>query len=267
MREINLVTNVESDGKVFITAKSIFNFDGIGISHTDSNIEFNDAAGADGSTPHSTGSDGSTSRAYHTRRHEGAALADHSRKHRERHHMEVASGHKGASLADHSRLQRAKHLAQKQGTTRFSGSQSDFINRITPAAKAASQETGIDWRIIAAQAAHESGYGKHSPGNMIFGVKAGRGYAGETQTLRTHEVIGGQSVAVHAKFRKYSSIEESVKDYTKVMGGKLGRGVRAASGLEDQLTALGRSGYATDPNYHTKISNIAKSLHQSESEK
>jgi len=50
--------------------------------------------------------------------HEGAIPADHSRKHRARHHMAQGSTHEGASPADHSRKQRAKHIAEREATTR-----------------------------------------------------------------------------------------------------------------------------------------------------
>jgi hypothetical protein len=128
-----------------------------------------------------------------------------------------------------------------------------------PAATAAAEQTGIDPRIIVAQAALESGWGRSAPGNNFFGIKS-HGQDGG-QTLSTTEVIDGQTVRINDSFRTYGSPEESVQGYADfIRQNPRYRAVMEAEGLEAQVAALGASGYATDPDYAAKIMQIASSL-------
>ena len=121
-----------------------------------------------------------------------------------------------------------------------------------PGAIEASKRTGIDPRIIAAQAAHESAWGKHAPGNNFFGIK------GPGQMLGTHEEVGGHNVSVMASFRKYPSMAEGVAGYADFINhNRRYEPFKKAEGLESQLRELGRSGYATDSHYAEKIGAIA----------
>ena len=136
-------------------------------------------------------------------------------------------------------------------------SQDAFLSSITPAAKQVAQELGIDPRIILAQAALETGYGKAVKGNNLFGIKShGKG---DGLMVATHEVVNGKSVPVTDSFRQYDTLEDSVKDY----GAFLKSNPRYAEMLEakdldQQIIKLGQSGYATDPEYADKIASIAK---------
>ena len=134
----------------------------------------------------------------------------------------------------------------------FAGSHADFLASIMPGAIEASKRTGIDPRIIAAQAAHESAWGKHAPGNNFFGIK------GPGQMLGTHEEVGGHNVSVMASFRKYPSMAEGVAGYADFINhNRRYEPFKKAEGLESQLRELGRSGYATDSHYAEKIGAIA----------
>ncbi len=134
----------------------------------------------------------------------------------------------------------------------FAGSHADFLASIMPGAIEASKRTGIDPRIIAAQAAHESAWGKHVPGNNFFGIK------GPGQMLGTHEEVGGHNVSVMASFRKYPSMAEGVAGYADFINhNRRYEPFKKAEGLESQLRELGRSGYATDSHYAEKIGAIA----------
>lgn len=135
--------------------------------------------------------------------------------------------------------------------------QDAFLSSITPAAKQVAQELGIDPRIILAQAALETGYGKAVKGNNLFGIKS-HGKA-DGLMVATHEVINGKSVPVTDSFRQYDTLEDSVKDY----GAFLKSNPRyaemlKAQDLDQQIIKLGQSGYATDPEYADKIASIAK---------
>jgi len=135
--------------------------------------------------------------------------------------------------------------------------QDAFLSSITPAAKQVAQELGIDPRIILAQAALETGYGKAVKGNNLFGIKS-HGKA-DGLMVATHEVVNGKSVPVTDSFRQYDTLEDSVKDY----GAFLKSNPRyaemlKAQDLDQQIIKLGQSGYATDPEYADKIASIAK---------
>lgn len=131
-----------------------------------------------------------------------------------------------------------------------------FFASIWPSVLQAAQTTGVDPRIIAAQAALESNYGKSAPGNNLFGIKShGKGGG---NSLMTTEVINGKPVRVRDSFRGYASPADSVAGYADFINtNKRYRPFREADGLEAQIAALGRSGYATDPNYAAKIGSIA----------
>jgi Muramidase (flagellum-specific) len=122
-------------------------------------------------------------------------------------------------------------------------------------AQAASAKTGIDPRLIMAQTALETGYGKSIPGNNYFGIKGGGG-----APIETTEVINGRPTRVLAPFRGYKSPEESFQDYASFMQGNRYAGVRQAKGLEAQIAELGKSGYATDPDYAKKLLAIAQGI-------
>lgn len=135
----------------------------------------------------------------------------------------------------------------------------DFVSSIMPAAMEASQRTGVDPRIIVAQAALESGWGKSAPGNNLFGIKS-HGQPGGN-TLATTEVVNGQPVRTTDSFRAYASPAESVNGYADFINeNPRYAAFKGAQGMDAQIDALGASGYATDPNYAAKVRAIATGL-------
>lgn len=138
-------------------------------------------------------------------------------------------------------------------------SKEEFIAAIYPTAVEVGKATGVDPRIIVAQAALESGWGKSAPNNNYFGVKS-HGKGGGA-TMATKEVVNGKTVTENASFRQYESPEDSVRGYGEfLMENPRYKPMREATSLEDQVRALGRSGYATDPAYADKIYSIATGL-------
>lgn len=145
------------------------------------------------------------------------------------------------------------------GSAGIPAGRDEFVNSIMPMAQEASAKTGLDPRLIVAQAALESGWGKSAPGNNLFGIKS-HGMPGGN-TMATTEVVNGQPVTVQDSFRAYASPADSVKGYADFMTqNPRYEPVRAAQGLEAQVAALGKSGYATDPAYAQKVMQIAQSL-------
>lgn len=138
----------------------------------------------------------------------------------------------------------------------FRGSESDFVAQMMPHAQRVSQATGLDPRLIIAQSALETGYGRSAPGNNFFGIKS-HGQPGGN-TLATSEIVNGQPVRTAASFRAYDGMGASADGYGRFLqSNPRYRGVLAAQGLDAQIAAMGASGYATDPNYAAKLRQIA----------
>jgi len=140
-----------------------------------------------------------------------------------------------------------------------------FLKLHDSAAKAAEAETGIPATFMVAQAAHESGWGRHEIRNAdgsssfnLFGIKAGKDWTGPTTTVTTTEVVNGQPHKVQARFRAYASYEESFKDYAKLMkdNPRYSKVVAAGSSAQGFAHGLQRAGYATDPEYAKKLTNM-----------
>lgn len=136
----------------------------------------------------------------------------------------------------------------------------EFIAMMAPAAIAEGQRIGVDPRIIIAQAAQETGWGKSAPNNNYFGIKS-HGKAGGG-SFATTEYINGQPVTITDSFRGYGSPEESVAGYASFLTeNPRYQPMLAASGdFDAQIAALGESGYATDPNYASSVGSIARGI-------
>jgi flagellum-specific peptidoglycan hydrolase FlgJ len=135
--------------------------------------------------------------------------------------------------------------------------QAAFLKQIIPYALEVSKQTGIDPRLVIAQAAHESGWGNAAPGFNYFGIKAGANEPG--QELATKEMVDGKLVPTKARFRTYANPQESFKHYAEKMKTTF-PGVVAAKSLQEQIIALGKSGYATDSNYLPALAKIIAQL-------
>lgn len=133
-----------------------------------------------------------------------------------------------------------------------------FLMRVAPKAKEVAAALGIDPRIVVAQAALETGWGKSVKGNNLFGIKShGKG---KGLMVTTHEVVDGDKVKLKDSFRAYNSYDESISDYGEFLQkNKRYQPMLEADTLDEQVAALGKSGYATDPDYAQKIADIAKS--------
>jgi flagellar protein FlgJ len=157
------------------------------------------------------------------------------------------------------------------GSPAVSGSakQAEFVRSHTDAARAAEAQTGIPAGFMVAQAAHESGWGrreiKHADGSSsfnVFGIKAGSHWKGPVAEVTTTEYTAGVAHKVTAKFRAYSSYEESFKDYARLMKDSPRYAQVMASASGDNASAAGfaqglqRAGYATDPAYADKLTRV-----------
>ena len=143
----------------------------------------------------------------------------------------------------------------------------DFIDKLLPHAKTASLSTGIPPHFMLAQAALESGWGKHEmrhadnrPSYNLFGIKAGANWKGDVIETVTTEYVNGVPQKMVEKFRAYNSYAEGFNDYAKLLLDN----PRYAKVLKSNDAAtfangLQRAGYATDPLYADKIIRILNS--------
>jgi len=147
--------------------------------------------------------------------------------------------------------------------------QRNFVSSLWPAAQAAARELGTDPRNLIAQAALETSWGRNVPrdgagasSHNLFGVKASASWGGDTIAAATVEYQDGSPVAASANFRAYGSAEQSVKDYVALMRTNPRYAAALNTGADTRAfgAALQRGGYATDPNYASKLVAIATQL-------
>ncbi|WP_196137293.1 flagellar assembly peptidoglycan hydrolase FlgJ [Aliikangiella sp. G2MR2-5] len=141
----------------------------------------------------------------------------------------------------------------------------DFVKNLMPYAKRAAKRLNLDPRLLLAQAALETGWGKHvvhdengRPGFNLFGIKADSRWKGGSIRVDTLEVENAEFKKVNAAFRRYGNFEQSFQDYANFIKSN-GRYQRALENTQDPaeyIQSLQDSGYATDPDYAKKIINI-----------
>ncbi|BCA95148.1 flagellar rod assembly protein FlgJ [Legionella antarctica] len=141
----------------------------------------------------------------------------------------------------------------------------DFIKAIWPKAKEAASVMGLDPKILIAQAALETGWGKFiakdadgSSSNNLFNVKTGNNKNLESIKVKTTEFIADTPINMTESFRKYSSIEQSFNDYVSLIKGseRYQSALAHAGNPELYVNELHKAGYATDPMYGNKILSI-----------
>lgn len=144
----------------------------------------------------------------------------------------------------------------------------DFVRALAPHAQAAAEKLGVSVRALLAQAALETGWGKHLPSHgdgsssfNLFGIKAGKSWGGDKVNVPTLEYQDGVAVRKRDQFRAYQSPSDSFADFARLVADSpryaqaLGQGENVAGFAH----ALAQGGYATDPSYAAKITAIANS--------
>ncbi|MCP4406973.1 MAG: flagellar assembly peptidoglycan hydrolase FlgJ [Gammaproteobacteria bacterium] len=144
-------------------------------------------------------------------------------------------------------------------------SQDQFVQRLWPAAEKAGRSLGVAPEVLIAQAALETGWGQHmvhdakgESSHNLFGIKADRRWQGPWMGMRTLEYQDGIAVQGRAAFRAYGSVEASFVDYVRFLqqNPRYGSVLEQGQNPEAFLQGLQEAGYATDPNYASKIRSI-----------
>ncbi|WLH77854.1 flagellar assembly peptidoglycan hydrolase FlgJ [Pseudomonas sp. FP2335] len=148
-------------------------------------------------------------------------------------------------------------------------SQDEFVATMLPMAKAAAARIGVDPKYLVAQAALETGWGKSvmraedgSSSHNLFGIKAGQSWQGGQARAITSEFRDGAMVKETAQFRSYASYQDSFHDLVTLLqsNDRYKEVVKSADNPEQFVRELQKAGYATDPAYASKISQIAKTM-------
>lgn len=132
-----------------------------------------------------------------------------------------------------------------------------FIDYTLASAKRIKQQFGIPVSITIAQAALETGWGKHVKENAYFGIKA-HNSAGATTSFNTTEFIDGQRVSINDSFRAYDNFGDAAQDYGLFLttNPRYKNAFSYTNQPEKFAEQLQLAGYATDPEYAQKLKSI-----------
>jgi len=137
--------------------------------------------------------------------------------------------------------------------------QKTYYDKMYNALYAAAKEKGVPnpeviAQLGATQTSLETGYGRHMVGNNAFGIK---GSGPNSVNAGTQEFVGGKMVGMKQSFRSYNNVTDSAADYIDFLQkNPRYKGVLAATNINEAITAQSKTGYATDPNYGSKLASI-----------
>jgi flagellar protein FlgJ len=156
---------------------------------------------------------------------------------------------------------------QEKAAVKF-GSPVEFMRTVWNVARDVIVESGFDPKVVIAQAALETGWGKHimqtAKGQSsfnLFGIKSGNQWSGKEVVANTLEYKDGVMYKAREGFRSYDSIRESVSDYIGFLKGnqRYQQALEQLQNPEAYMKELQKAGYATDPQYANKVLKIMNS--------
>ncbi len=172
-------------------------------------------------------------------------------------------------------LQLQKYINSIPVTTKQSGANTaavqtdqsplDFAKSIWNQVKGVAKELNISPKAILAQVILETGWGKHIPkdknGNSahnLFGIKATPSWNGNKITVDTNEFHSNRLIEIQQTFRGYDSSEKSLKDYANFLqqNPRYQKVLGTGNNINKFIQEIKDSGYATDPDYGSKLHGI-----------
>jgi flagellar protein FlgJ len=141
----------------------------------------------------------------------------------------------------------------------------DFVEQLWPWAKEAAEKLGLPTKALLAQAALETGWGRHIMGQAdgssaknLFGIKASRGWSGNKTHVHTLEYEQGTAVRKKDSFRAYATFRDSFNDYVDFLHSnpRYSRALDSTGDARSYFIELQQAGYATDPRYAEKITAV-----------
>jgi flagellar protein FlgJ len=146
-----------------------------------------------------------------------------------------------------------------------SWSKSDFVQQLWPWAREAAEKLGLAPAAILAQAALETGWGRHimpsgkgGSAYNLFGIKTGRRWKGSSVNIGTLEYEQGVAVRKKDRFRAYNSFRDSFNDYVDFLQSnpRYSKALASTSDSRQYFKELQKAGYATDPRYAQKLTSV-----------
>lgn len=151
----------------------------------------------------------------------------------------------------------------------LSNSSADFQKRMSQHAEEASRATGMPAHLMLGQAALESGWGKReikaqdgTSSHNLFGIKATGDWKGKVTETTTTEYVHGIKQKRVEKFRAYDSYADSFKDFANLIQNnpRYKQVMANLHSVSNYAQAMQKSGYATDPNYATKLASVIQKI-------
>ncbi|WP_318480952.1 flagellar assembly peptidoglycan hydrolase FlgJ [Photobacterium leiognathi] len=143
-----------------------------------------------------------------------------------------------------------------------------FVEHMAPYATKAARALGTDPAMLIAQAALETGWGKKviknaaGTSNNLFNIKADPRWSGQKVATRTLEYHNGVAVQENAAFRSYGSYQDSFQDFVKFLqqNPRYSTALKHSGEPNQFIREIHKAGYATDPNYSTKVLAVMKKV-------
>jgi len=154
----------------------------------------------------------------------------------------------------------------------------EFVNALKKPAFDIEREYGIPALFVIAQAALESGWGKNTIGNNLFGIKAGNDWNGLKRLVVTTEYSNCNNLqypeilkiekkgnlykyTVKDWFRDYETLEEGLLDHVKfLLQNKRYEKAFKYTDAKKFAKEIAKAGYATDPNYYYNLYAVIDSV-------
>ena len=162
--------------------------------------------------------------------------------------------------ARQAEMVRQEQIQRQEEAAKLLKQKKEFINKIGPIAREVDKSYDLLPSITIAQACLESNYGQSDLAkkyNNLFGVKGTN--PNTSAVLETKEYVKGKWITVKARFQIYDSLEASIRAHARLFQNgtswneKQYQHVLASKDYKQQAKALVTDGYATDPNYSSKL--------------
>ena len=145
----------------------------------------------------------------------------------------------------------------------------EFITEYGDSACRVQDQTGVSALAILAQIALETGWGnkilvvtvangQDTDSKNLFNIKASPDWTGQTGWANVPEWVNGKYVMMRQYFRVYTSYDDSINDYLKVISTQT-LYANAWAVRQDPfkyVNLIAQDGYATDPNYRNVLWSI-----------
>lgn len=144
----------------------------------------------------------------------------------------------------------------------------DFVKALWSSAKEAAQIIGVDPKLLLAQAALETNWGKniipHEDGGSthnLFNIKADKSWSSKFASFSTIEQRDNVLIKEKSKFRAYNSYLDSFIDYADFLkqNNRYTEALQNASDPKKFVQSLQNANYATDSLYSEKVMDIFSS--------